>query len=164
MPGAIAEARLGLGLPPEVFIEDALVAAIAAAVESRDEVALAALVERAAFQLDRVRLGLSGDARTAAFPVAFAAYARGVTAERRGDVPAALAEYELSATAAELWGRAFTATQARLARARLLRDGEPAAARAEVDRVLPFWRKAKASWYLARLAQTQARLGTERVS
>lgn len=78
LAGAVEEARLGLGLPPEVYVEDALTAGILAAEQQQDLSALAELTERARSQLTRVRSGLAGDPKEAAFPDVFAAFARGI--------------------------------------------------------------------------------------
>jgi len=165
LAGAVADARLGLGLPPEVYIEDALVAGILAADALGDDGARARLIERAKVQLSRARSGLTGDPTEAAFPVAFAAFARGMEAETSGDATNALAEYDRAAVAAAAWGRAFTATQARIRRAQLLASaGDAAAAQAEIDRVLPYWRRARATWYLNALAGMTARTEAVRLS
>lgn len=43
----------------------------------------------------------------------------------------------------------------------LLERGDPAAARAEIEAVLPYWRKAKATWYLGQLREWAAERGIE---
>ena len=165
LPGAVAEARLAIGLPPEVYVEDALVAGILAALELGDAEALVALIARAKRQLTRLRSGLEGDPKSAAFPVAFAAFARGIEAEGRGDTLAALAEHDVAAISATEWGRPFTATQARLRRARLFASmAQAQAARAEIEAVLPYWQRARATWYLAALAGVADQLGGARIN
>jgi class 3 adenylate cyclase/tetratricopeptide (TPR) repeat protein len=82
------------------------------------------------------------------------AFARGERAARQGDLDAAIASLRESVHAssefvpvASHWPR-LRLTELLLARGA---PGDREAAQAELDAILPYWRKAKASWYLGRL-------------
>ncbi len=71
---------------------------------------------------------------------------------------------ERYAHAADVWERErfqpLAATLIRLRRAEaFVREGDRDAASAEIAKVLPYWRKAKASWYLGRLREWAAERG-----
>ena len=84
-----------------------------------------------------------------------ARFAAGLRARRGGDGETALAALAESAELFEdAMERGFASTLVRLERADLLVDrGEREAATAELARLLPFWRKAKATWYLGKLRE-----------
>ncbi|HVR88447.1 MAG TPA: AAA family ATPase [Candidatus Limnocylindria bacterium] len=90
------------------------------------------------------------------------AFARAALARRAGDAAGAI---RLFREAADLAARQppfqhQTHTSARLAIAeQLANEGHPEEARAELDRALPPWRRAKAAWYLAELERWAAAQG-----
>lgn len=91
------------------------------------------------------------------------ALARGALAEVSGDAETALREYELSALAAEDWRFHFTATQARLRRAKLLAEkGDSGGARTEFEAILAPW--VRAPWYLGELEKRARAMGIELVA
>jgi hypothetical protein len=88
------------------------------------------------------------------------AFGEGVQALLAGDIDRAHERYLAAARALEEYGGYLDATSLRMERAELLaRRGELDAARAEMEAVLPYWRRAKATWYLGRLRSWMAERG-----
>jgi class 3 adenylate cyclase len=90
--------------------------------------------------------------------------ASAIAADRGRDRGRALSDYGRCADLAERWTDWLIATEVRLRRARLLAAaGDLVAARAELDRFLPYWRKAKATWYLGEIEKKARAMGIEPV-
>ncbi len=119
------------------------VCALVAARRRGDEEALARWIER------------SGAPGVRSNPAeARRAFARAERSVGAGDLDAALAELERSGRLlSELPWSVFMSTFPRLRRAELLLRGDREGAAAELAAALPYWRKAKATWYLGRLGE-----------
>lgn len=90
------------------------------------------------------------------------ALAEGVRAEIAGDLETALERYLEATRLFEQWPNHPAATLVRQLRADIFaRRGERDAARAELEAVLPFWRRAKATWYLGQLRAWATERGIE---
>lgn len=90
------------------------------------------------------------------------AFAEGVQAWLAGDAGRALERYAASADAFEEHRAHLPMTLARQLRAKILAArGDLPGARAELEVVLPYWRKAKATWYLGQLRAWAAERGIE---
>lgn len=139
-------ADVGRGLFPGPEIDEAAVCALAAAITQEDSVALDRWIEVALADEAGARR-VSARARRA--------FAQAERAAKEGDLDPSIA---LLRESAELFRQSFLAFGETLARRRrcglLLRRngaGDRDAAQAELTAILPYWRKAKATWYLGQL-------------
>jgi len=164
LPGAVVRARLLLEEPPDEdrrhartrpqppISHAASIAAMLAADELGDDLARDAFLHEA---------GTTVGPKTQLSPIR-TLFAEGMSAELAADPRTALDRYAQAAAVAEEWHLEPTHTFLRLRRARLLAaSGDPAAARDELERVLPYWRKAKATWYLGELEKKARAMGIE---
>jgi len=142
-------ADVGRGLYP--VVDEAAVCALAAAITQEDSAALSRWIEVALADEAAARR-VSGRARRA--------FAQAERAASEGDLDLAIS---LLGESAELFRQSFLAFGETLARRRrielLLRRngaGDRDAAQAELAATLPYWRKAKATWYLGQVERWAA--------
>jgi len=135
-----------IGRPSYPEVDEAVVCALTAAITEDDSVALARWIEVALADEAGARR-VAGRARRA--------FAQSARAARGGDLDLAISPL---GECAELFRQSFLPFGETLARRRrielLLRRngaGDREAAQAELTAILPYWRKAKAAWYLGQL-------------
>ena len=147
-------ADVGRGPFPE--LDEAAVCAVAAAIMQKDSAALGRWIEVALVEEHGARR-ISGRARRA--------FAGAERAANGADLDVAI---RLQAESADLFNQSllpFGETLARRRRAELLvrrnAAGDREAAQAEVATIRPYWRKAKAPWFLGQLERWAAELGLD---
>jgi DNA-binding CsgD family transcriptional regulator/GTPase SAR1 family protein len=147
-------AAVGRGLFPAPEIDEAAVSALAAAITQEDSVALDRWIE--------VALADEAGARRVTAR-ARRAFAQAERAASKGDLDPSIS---LLGESAEFFRQVLLPFGETLARRRrielLLRRnalGDRDAAQAELGAILPYWRKAKATWYLGQLERWAADLG-----
>ncbi|TMG44940.1 MAG: helix-turn-helix transcriptional regulator, partial [Chloroflexi bacterium] len=146
-------ADIGQGLYPEV--DEAAVCALAAAITQEDSVALDRWIELALADETGFRR-VTARARRA--------FAQAERAAKEGDLDLAISLLGESAESFRQSVRVvFGETLARRRRSELLLRrngvGDHEAAQAELAAILPYWRKAKAAWYLGQLERWATDLG-----
>jgi DNA-binding CsgD family transcriptional regulator len=152
LEGVVAD--VGRGPFPE--LDEAAVCAVAGAITQKDSAALGRWIEVALVEEHGARR-ISGRARRA--------FARAERAANAADLDTAI---RLQAESADLFNQSllpFGETLARRRRVELLvrrnAAGDREAAQAEVATILPYWRKAKARWFLGQLRLWSTELGLD---